>query len=599
MNSLNRTRIVFIAVVGVALLIVVAGSLVRYVAGLTGDSGTAMPSSVHETPSNPTTKPVDERESLGGQGGTIEIAYWTNDTKAEWVHTATKSFNERRRARTASGKEVYVHVEQLSSGDVFPKIRAGEIQPTVWSPGDMGWVNEANVVWKDLTGRPLAPKCSPTVYTVIGIGMWRPMAEAMGWPDASIGWDEIVELAADPEGWARYGHPEWGQFKFGHTHPDSSNTGFLAMSTLAYSALDVTEGLTPELVKSERVVEAFRKLEENTYHYGMSTRSLFTLMAQRGPSYLHAGTNSETGLLATNKYQKDILRFPLVFIFPSDGTFWSGNPFCVLDTEWVTDEQREAAQLYHEYLVSPEAQEVAIDIGLRPAIDIELHVPISLENGTDPRASPETVPALQAVSGEVATAIKDVFYLTKKKATVVIALDTSASMRGDKIVNAVEGTANFVKRLARDDEVFVYSFSDTVIELQPSGRVGNVVESLGQTLNGLWAEGNTALYDAVCQAVESVGRMQEADKDAGEKRLYGIVVLSDGDDTNSEKTESDMFNCLPSGEDVEGVKVFTIAYGDDANKDLLLRIANRTNGKAFTGDPDTIEQVYLAISFEQ
>ena len=101
---------------------------------------------------------------------------------------------------------------------------------------------------------------------------------------------------------------------------------------------------------------------------------------------------------------------------------------------------------------------------------------------------------------------------------------------------------------------------------------------------------------AACSQVYST---QEADKAAGEKRLYGIVVLSDGDDANSTKTESDVFNCLPSGEDVEGVKAFTIAYGDDADKDLLLRIANRTNGKAYPGDPDTIEQVYLAISFEQ
>ena len=53
-------------------------------------------------------------------------------------------------------------------------------------------------------------------------------------------------------------------------------------------------------------------------------------------------------------------------------------------------------------------------------------------------------------------------------------------------------------------------------------------------------------------------------------------------------TESDMFRCLPSGEDVEGVKVFTIAYGGDADQDLLLRIANRTNGKAYSGDPATI-----------
>jgi hypothetical protein len=31
----------------------------------------------------------------------------------------------------------------------------------------------------------------------------------------------------------------------------------------------------------------------------------------------------------------------------------------------------------------------------------------------------------------------------------------------------------------------------------------------------------------------------------------------------------------------------------------LLRVANRTNGKAFVGDPTTIEYVYLAISAEQ
>ena len=60
-----------------------------------------------------------------------------------------------------------------------------------------------------------------------------------------------------------------------------------------------------------------------------------------------------------------------------------------------------------------------------------------------------------------------------------------------------------------------------------------------------------------------------------------------------------MFNCLPSGEDVEGIKVFTIAYGDDADEELLQRIAERTNGRAFVGDPETIEQVYLAISTEQ
>jgi Ca-activated chloride channel family protein len=528
----------------------------------------------------------------------VEIELWTNDTKAEWVHAVTAPFNDAR-IQTSSGRPVYVNVIQLSSGDVFPKINSGEIKPTIWSPGDMSWINEANVIWEDLTGRPLTQDCSPSVYTVIGIGMWRPMAEAMGWPDESIGWDEIISLAADPDGWARYGHPEWGQFKFGHTHPDSSNTGFLAMGTLAYSALDITEGLTPQMVKSQTVINAFQQLERNTYHYGMSTRSLFTLMAQNGPSYLHAGTNSETGLLATNKYQADALRFPLVFIFPSDGTFWSTNPICVLDTDWVTEEQREAAKLYAEYLQEPEAQETAVEIGLRPTSDIDLHAPIALESGTDPRVSPETIPPLESVSGDTATAIKDVFKMTKKRTTVIILLDTSGSMKGRKLTNAIEGTINFINHLEQDDEVIIYSFNDNAELLQPTGRAGDVVESLRQSLRGLHAGGYTKLYDSVCMAVSEATKMQMTDEAQDEKRLYGIVVLSDGMDTASSLNMSRMLNCLPSGEDVEGIKIFTIAYGSDADEVILQRISDQTNGKAYTGDPSTVEEVYLAISYEQ
>jgi Ca-activated chloride channel family protein len=78
-----------------------------------------------------------------------------------------------------------------------------------------------------------------------------------------------------------------------------------------------------------------------------------------------------------------------------------------------------------------------------------------------------------------------------------------------------------------------------------------------------------------------------------------VVLLSDGQDTASVNSQNQMFNCLPSGENVEGTKVFTIAYGSDADADLMLRIANRTNGKTFTGDPESIESIYIAISAEQ
>jgi Ca-activated chloride channel family protein len=214
--------------------------------------------------------------------------------------------------------------------------------------------------------------------------------------------------------------------------------------------------------------------------------------------------------------------------------------------------------------------------------------------------SPDTVPPLEGVSDEVHDAIVDLFEQTKKKATIIVALDRSQSMAEEnKITAAINGTKFFLNALDREDKVQLLLFNDTVTSLQPLAPAGTVVETLNQQLENVWPEGNTALYDVICQAQELIDAAKAEDEASGENRLYGVVVLSDGEDTNSSKTESDMFRCLPSGEDVVGVKVFTIAYGDDADEDLLLRIANRTNGRTFTGNPDTIEEIYLEISAEQ
>ena len=50
---------------------------------------------------------------------------------------------------------------------------------------------------------------------------------------------------------------------------------------------------------------------------------------------------------------------------------------------------------------------------------------------------------------------------------------------------------------------------------------------------------------------------------------------------------------------MEGVKIFAIVYGDDTDEELLECIAEQTNGRAFSGNPEDIEYVYLAILTEQ
>jgi Ca-activated chloride channel family protein len=320
----------------------------------------------------------------------------------------------------------------------------------------------------------------------------------------------------------------------------------------------------------------------------------------RGPDYLHATNASEAETLRTNSGVYGEPRFPLAFIFPAEGTFCAEQPFCVLDADWVSDEQAEAARIYGDYLMEPEQQALTVENYLRPVdASIPLAEPFTVENGTDPRVTREMVPALASLSPEVSGAVQDVFRRTKKKATVVIVLDTSSSMKGRPIVNAVDATADFIDQLQRGDSVYVYSFNDKVNELSPSGLAVDVKETLGQTVLGLIASGNTALYDAVCTAVERVEELRVEDEAARDERLYGLVVLSDGEDTKSQITENDMVRCLPTGEDVDSPKIFTIAYGEDADEDLLLRIANRTGAKTFSGDPETIASVYKAISAEQ
>lgn len=533
--------------------------------------------------------------------GAIIIDISSSNTKEDWMNAIVAQFNQEE-IKLSSGEILFVKVAHVTSGGSQTAILDGKITPTVWSPGDQSWIDGANQVWRDRTGRPLIPDiCYPTVLAPIGFAMWRPMAEALGWPDKPISWDTLVTLSSDPLGWESLGHQEWAQFKFGHTHPDFSNTGLLMLTALAYSTEGKTSGLTAEDVYSDEVVQAFHDLEQNTYHYGIQNRPLMQILAQRGPGYLHAITSSEAEVLKANAEFAATLPYPLVFIFPSKGTYWSEQPYCILDADWVSDEQKQGAAIFKEYLLEKSQQELAIQYYLRPVDEkIPLHQPIALENGTDPRVVRSVVPALASPSADVAAAVKDIFHQTKKKATIILLLDTSGSMEGEKIRNAVTSSINFVNRLDTNDHIYVLGFGgENLVYDLGGGRAGDVAESLTQKLSGVYADGNTPLYDAVCQAISMINSLSAEDKSNAEKRLYGVVLLSDGVDTSSNRTENQMFNCLPSGENVEGVKVFTIAYGDDADADLMLRIANRTNGKTFTGDPASIESIYNAISAEQ
>ncbi len=578
--SSQRTTVVFVGIVGLAMLIVVAaGVFLLATGGEDSESGAPGAEPTVEVPK-----------------GAVVVEFHSSNTKEKWVDEIVADFNAAEN-RVKSGEAIFVNVHHVTSGGSYQAIMDGTIKPVIWSPGSGIWVEKANQSWQDVVGRKLIPQpeaCPATIHIPLVIGMWRPMAEALGWPDAPIGWGDVADLALNPEGWAAYGHPEWGRFKFGHAHPDFSNSAMLSVIAEVYAAAGKTAGLTGDDVQSTTVREHVGAVEQAIVHYGKWDKWILDKMVERGPEYLHATPTYENNVVQYNIDHGRELRFPLVSIYPEEGTFWVTNPACVLDAEWVSEVQREAAEIFIDYMLAPEQQQRMMKWALRPAeAGVALGDPIDLAHGAIPDMTEDEIPPLEEPSDLVTSFVSELWHQTKKKSVAVVLLDRSGSMGSGKLKAAIEGVKLFIERMEPDDEVIVIAFNHELAELS-SGRVGLVSETLRGQVDGLYAEGGTALYQAVITGLE---RVEDLRDQYGDQRLYGIVLLSDGvNEMDGGPTRTEMLSLLPEGTESAGTKVFTIAYGDDADVDLLKTLASRSNALSLTGTEQDILEIYLAIS---
>ncbi len=539
---------------------------------------------------------------ITGGGEPVSITVSSAVTKSKWLAAGVAEFKAAG-ITTADGRPIEIATSNVLSGQSMLEIASEQLQPVVWSPGELTWVDQLNERWNRGHPKPIASQpCEPTVLTPVGLAMWRPMAEALGWPDKPVSIKALIELANDPEGWKRYGHPEWGRLKLGHTHPQYSSAGLLFLAQSIYATLGKTVGMTTDDVYAPAVESALGTLAQNTTKYGMVTTDLLANMARGGPAFLHVTSAFEEGAVRFNVERQAELRFPLAFIFPQEGTFWSPQPYCILDgAPWVDAAEAEAAKLFLDFLRGDKVQGLASANYVRPFSGAaNPGGGLTVENGTDPAATPTTVPDMDIPSPAVSEAIIDQFLTTKRKATILLVLDTSGSMQGERIKTATEATAEFLKRLDPRDRVGLVSFSTNVTLAEPVADVSGVAETLRNRVLGLVADGDTNLNGAVCAATQLLGQEAARDRAAGDNRLYGVVLLSDGMDTVGQISQTRMFQtCLGTGEGVEGTKFFVIGLGEGTDEELLKRLAAETNGTYFTADPASIGQAYLRISAEQ
>jgi Ca-activated chloride channel family protein len=521
--------------------------------------------------------------------GSLEIVFTYGSEKEEWVKDVTAAFNAEKHT-TASGKAIFVKAVALGSGECIDELVQGTRQAHLTSPASAAFIKLGNAQWRAKTGKDLIGATDNLLLSPVVIAMWKPMAEALGWGQKAIGWADVLALARDPKGWGAHGHPEWGAFKFGHTHPEASNSGLIALFAEVYAAAGKLRDLGTADVAKPKTAEYVAAIEKAVVHYGSSTGFFGRKMFERGPGYLSAAVLYENMVIESysSKYQPP---FPVVAIYPKEGTFWSDHPVGIVEREWVTPEHREAAKAYIQYLLAPAQQAKAVPYGFRPAaVDVPLGAPIDAAHGIDAK-EPKTT--LEVPSVETIDAILNLWRGNKRHANVTLVLDISGSMNSEsRIQNAKAGAEQLVAALGDTDRFSLLLFNAQPRWVHEGVLLKDQRSQVVSTLQGVFADGGTALYDAVDMAYQR----QLAEQPAQGDRISALVVLTDGADTDSKLTLEDLLPRIQFDGERRSIRVFTIAYGSDAKRDVLLRLSEATQAKSFDGNPQNIRSVFRDIS---
>lgn len=519
----------------------------------------------------------------------MEVIVAYGSEKKTWFEEAARAF-ERTGAKTDSGRVIKVRGRAMGSGECVQGIVSGDIKAHVFSPASQAYVTLLNDAWRQKTGRPqaLAPQGDVLVLSPVVIAMWRSMAEALGWPKASIGWSDLLAISADPRGWGAKGMPEWGRFKFGHSHPEFSNSGFLAVLAEAYAGAKKTRGLTALDLDLKATRAQLSSIEGTVVHYGKSTGFFADKMLERGPSYLSAAVLYEN--LVVESYAGAARTTPpVVAIYPKEGTFWSDHPWSILDAEWVGAEERKAAEKLGAFLKAKPQQARAMALGFRPGdASLAIGAPIDVAHGCDPK-QPQTL--LELPDAQAMQRLIQVWKETKRGADVVFVFDKSGSMRGPPLDQAQRGAKAFFSNLSDGDDASLLFFDNRVYPVVGPIRVDSAGRaSLGKRIDGVVADGGTALYDAIEAAYASL----EVRARMNPTRMHAVVVMTDGNDESSKTKLTELKRHFPTEE--TAIRVFTIAYGAQANPTALSEIAEAARGSAVKGSTDDIQQVYADMA---
>jgi ABC-type Fe3+ transport system substrate-binding protein len=352
---MNRTRIIFFVIIGLAVVVVVAGLLW---------------SQLNKEPSPIVVEESDEP---------LEVYVASALPVAEWVQEAALQFNAEQ--HTLEGRLVHVTVAPMDGLVAKGRYEQDEMDPlpTAWIPDSRYLVELVNAVYKERLGRDVfltdgEYRARPLATSLLTWGIYDSRAAVLEGQYGDISWQTIHDAAIAPGGWAELGgQNDWGYFKLAIPSPRKSVSGLQAMVAAAGEYFDKTNISVEDVTDPGfqawlgEIMSSMSDLSGGTYT--AADLALF------GYTTGDAGLLLESDLLVNMQGLQTRWAEPMRIVYPEYVT-WFDFPFTVWMGPETTALEKNAALEFEKYLLSEDVQKKALAYGLRP---VNPAVPVSGE----------------------------------------------------------------------------------------------------------------------------------------------------------------------------------------------------------------------------
>lgn len=531
-----------------------------------------------DTPQAGPAAPADPRTA------TLVVAF--SPEKRALMQALADRFNAQK-LRTDDRQAMRIELAEMTPEEMVNEALIGEATFQALTPDSSLWLDQLNRRWAQsqatepgaipprITGEPVRFAVTPIV-----IAAWEDVARSLGWPEQPVRWTDLQARASDDP-----------NFKW--SHPSTAHaSGLLATLAEFYAGAGVQRGLTAELIQDPKTLAFVTDIEKTVKYYGEAEEAVIKRAAEGGRDYLDAFVVSEQLVSAFNGGAYGEPPGKLVALYPAEGTLWADHPLALLETEGLTPGQRRTFQAFREFLAQPDVQAEVLRQGYRPA-DLSLPLdsadsPLTAARGVNP-AEPQTT--LQLPAPDVVAAVQNAWTLTKRKANIMLVIDTSGSMEGEKLDSAQAALRTFLSQIPGDQErIGLVEFNSGIVNIVELDTLANNRSTLNAEINDLTAGGNTALLDAVAAAYMRL--WQEKDPE----RINAVVVMTDGRENASDYSTDQIISGIEQGNAENRIIIFAVAYGSDADYELLQELADASGGQVREGTPQTVRDLYKILS---